>query len=211
MTLFQTLLALHIMGGGLSLLAGGVVMVLPKGDPRHARLGRVYFWALLLASAVAIPMCYLHPNYFLFVIAVFTAYMLITGLRYLRHVGPFGPSALDWGLTTTMLVFGLAFLGLGAQRLLEGSSFGWVLATFGAISLQFVWQDVRNFRGKSPIRNFGLTTHLQRMVGSYIASVTAFLVVNIEFLPPVLIWLAPTAVLVPLILVWTRRWAVKLA
>lgn len=49
------------------------------------------------------------------------------------------------------------------------------------------------------------------MVGSYIASVTAFLVVNIEFLPPVLIWLAPTAVLVPLILVWTRRWAVKLA
>jgi len=73
----------------------------------------------------------------------------------------------------------------------------------------FVLQDWLNFKGKSTIRNFFLTTHIQRMMGSYIASVTAFLVVNNEILPPVIVWLLPTLVIAPLITIWTRKYKVE--
>lgn len=151
-------------------------------------------------------MSYLHTNLFLFVVAVFTMYMLITGLRYLRITARGGAKTIDWCLTAAMLVFGLVFVWQGVTSLMGGNSFGYVMLTFGAISLLFAYQDVRNFQGRNPIKNFGLTTHLQRMVGSYVASVTAFLVTNFQFGSPVVLWLAPTAVLVPLIVVWSRKW-----
>jgi len=45
------------------------------------------------------------------------------------------------------------------------------------------------------------------MLGSYIATVTAFLVVNLSSSPlGMMIWFAPMVVVVPLILIWTRRY-----
>jgi len=49
------------------------------------------------------------------------------------------------------------------------------------------------------------------MMGSYIAAVTAFLLVNNEILPPVSVWLLPTVVIAPLITIWTRRYKVDKA
>jgi hypothetical protein len=43
------------------------------------------------------------------------------------------------------------------------------------------------------------------MLGSYIASVTAFLVVNNTILPPMIAWLLPTAAVTPLIVTWSRK------
>jgi hypothetical protein len=40
------------------------------------------------------------------------------------------------------------------------------------------------------------------MLGSYIATVSAFSVVNFAFLPPAVRWLWPTAIGTPLITVW---------
>jgi hypothetical protein len=52
------------------------------------------------------------------------------------------------------------------------------------------------------------------MLGAYIATVSAFSVVNFGFLPPLARWLWPTVVGVPLIVAWTRsyrrRFAAKL-
>jgi hypothetical protein len=154
-------------------------------------------------------MCYLHPNYFLFIISVFTAYMLLTGKRYLTHKTLNTVGIYDWALTIIMALFGSAFIVFGSINLFNGSTFGVVFLVFGVISLLFVRQDWINFKGKSTIRNFFLTTHIQRMMGSYIASVTAFLVVNNEILPPVFVWLLPTVVIAPLITIWTRRYMVQ--
>jgi hypothetical protein len=43
------------------------------------------------------------------------------------------------------------------------------------------------------------------MMGATIAVITAFLVVNVRFDPGWVVWLAPTVVLTPLIIVWSRR------
>jgi hypothetical protein len=49
------------------------------------------------------------------------------------------------------------------------------------------------------------------MVGAYIATVSAFSVVNFTFLPPMVRWLWPTAVGVPLIFIWIRSYRRRFA
>ena len=47
------------------------------------------------------------------------------------------------------------------------------------------------------------------MIGSYIAAVSAFSVVNFHFLPPAVRWLWPSAIGVPAILLWIRYYRQK--
>lgn len=205
--LFSILLIIHIAGGTISLMLGLYLLLSKKGSRVHRKVGNIYLYAMLSASAVALPMSYIHPNYFLFIVGVFTTYMLLTGKRYLKIRSTADVKLVDWLLSGAMMVFGLAFIVYGLKLLLGHSKFGIVLLVFGFISLAFVRKDWRNYRGKSGIANIYLTTHLQRMIGSYIASVTAFLVVNNSLLPEVLAWLLPTVVLTPLIISWTKKYA----
>lgn len=207
LNLFDILLTVHIGGGGAALLLGGYVMVARKGDRCHRAMGNAYYYALLLASLVAIGMTVLHPNTFLCIIGVFTCYMLLSGRRYLRIRTPADVRPADRLLSLAMLVAALGFIGLGAYNLWRGHSFGMVMLAFGAIGLLFVNQDHRNFSAMSGRTNFGLTTHIQRMTGSYIASFTAFLVVNNTILPGIIAWLLPTIILVPLLIHWSHRYS----
>lgn len=209
MNLFNTLLVFHIAGGSIGLLTGSIVMMLKKGDKNHVRLGNIYFYSLLLSAIVSFPMSYLHSNWFLFIVGVFTSYMLLTGKSYLDKRTSAEVKVTDWILAGTMLLFGLGFLGIGLLNVFKGVYFGIVLIVFGAISLSFVLQDWANFTGRARVKNFWLTTHLQRMIGSYIASATAFIVVNNHVIPGVIAWLLPTIVLTPLIGIWTKKYMVK--
>lgn len=134
--------------------------------------------------------------------------MLITGIRYLNKNIEGTVTFIDWLLTIVMLLFALAFIVFGLFNLSSGKSFGVVFIVFGSIGLLFSCQDYINFKGKSAIKNYFLTTHLQRMVGSFIASTTAFLVVNNKILPSIIAWLLPTIILVPLIIFWTKKFKV---
>jgi uncharacterized membrane protein len=208
MELFKLLLIFHITGGTISLVTGFIILLSKKGDRRHRLIGTVYFYAMLTASLIAMPMCYLHPNAFLFIISVFTMYMLLTGKRYIRMKKEQKVGMNDWILTTVMACTGLLFLFFGLKRLLRGDTFGIVFLVFGSISLSFCFQDYINFTGKSKVKNFYLITHLQRLIGSYIAAVTAFIVVNNTILPAVVAWLLPTVLLVPLLIKWSRQYKV---
>lgn len=210
MNLFNCLLYIHIACGSLSLILGLYILLTKKGDKKHRYAGNIYFYSMLSAAMISFPLSYLHPNYFLFIIGVFTSYMLLTGKRYLSKKNPTVVTNLDWGLTLLMLAFGVAFIILGAYSIYKLNYFGTVLLVFGSFSILFAWQDKRNFDGKSRLKNFWLTMHIQRMVGSYIATVTAFLVVNNKILPGILAWLLPTSILVPLIIKWTRKYQIKL-
>jgi len=210
MTLFNFLLTIHIILGGTGLLLGTVVMFLKKGDKRHKLIGNIYFYSMLGTGIFAMSLSYFHPNQFLFITAVFTIYMILTGKRYLKKKKIGDVTQLDWLLTIAMLVFGIAFIGLGSNGIIKSNYFGIVLVVFGGLSLLFVYQDYRNFKGQSTIKNFWLTTHLQRMVGSFIAAFTAFIVVNNTLIPEILAWLLPTANLVPFITIWRRKYQVKI-
>ena len=209
MTLFKSLQLIHIAGGTTSLLLGIIVLSLKKGDKRHKWLGNIYFYAMLIASIVAIPMSYLHPNYFLFIVAIFTIYMLLTGYRYLSKKKIQDVNYIDLILTGSILVFGFAFIGFGIYHIVQQDYFGIVLLVFGTICLLFAKKDYENFKGKSNIKNYWLTGHIQRMMGSYIASTTAFLVVNNTVIPNIIAWLIPTFLIAPLITRWSKQHEIK--
>jgi uncharacterized membrane protein len=208
MNLFNVLLIIHIICGSISLLLGAYILAIKKGGKKHTLIGNIYFGAMLTTAFVAFPMSYMHTNYFLFIISVFTSYMLLTGKRYIKKKTAADTSMIDWMLSIIMLVFALLFIGLGILTIYKAVYFGIVLVVFGSIALLFVYRDYINFTGRSGVKNFGLTTHLQRMIGSYIASTTAFLVVNNTILPGIVAWLLPTLIITPLIIKWTRKYQV---
>lgn len=215
-TLFTILLILHIAGGFTGLLSGSINLTMKKGGKRHRKVGRVFVVGMLTAGFSALGLSAIHPNYFLFMVGIFTLYMVSTGNRYIFFrlmAKEAKPQLLDWILTIAMGVIGSLLIGFGIWLLINSNNFGIVFIFFGVIGLGFVRNDLKNYRGNSPFKNYWLLSHISRMTGGYIASLTAFLVVNAQYspvhVPSVMVWLFPSFLLVPFIFKWSRKMAVK--
>jgi uncharacterized membrane protein len=204
--LFNPLLFIHILTGGLSLVCGTVVLLSKKGNGLHRCLGKVYFYSLFVSCLVALPMCYLHPNLFLATISIISLYMLHSGMRYIQIKDVSDFNSTDRVVIGVMAVVSATFSVWGLLLLVQQNNFGLVLLILGLITLNFVRQDLLCLLGINKYSNFGLVRHLQRLCGSYISSLTAFVVVNNTFLPGVVAWLLPAAVIAPIIVWWSRRW-----
>lgn len=216
--LFKIFLSLHIIGGSVGLFTGTINLVRKKGGKNHVRVGKIFTYGMLTAGFSAFVLSILHPNYFLFMVGVFTLYLVGTGYRYI-HIKMSGsdqrPTITDWAISLCMMLAGILFVGLGIRLILSQQNFGIVFIVFGLIGLRFVKIDFTNYKGKWKEKNYWLLSHLQRMTGGYIASLTAFLVVNAKYspivLPSILVWLLPTVILTPLIIVWSRKYKAKVS
>jgi len=212
--IFKAFLILHIIGGSVGLLAGTINIIRKKGDKNHKRIGKIFFISMLTAGTSSLVLSYLHPNYFLFMVGVFTLYMVGSGQRYLKHKqqNNLDSKRIEWTTTILMLLAGLLFVVMGILRIIESNLFGLVFITFGGLGLLFVRQDFKNYNDKSTIKNYWLMAHLQRMTGGFIAALTAFLVVNAKFfseqIPSLVYWLLPTIIITPLIIKWSRKYKV---
>jgi uncharacterized membrane protein len=206
MDIFRFILALHILGGSVGLISGTIVLILKKGDKNHKAIGSIFFWAMNLAGLCSFVLAVMHPNNFLFVVGIFTLYMNLTARSYLKFKRKDAVINFRDAIPTIGMVIAAFFFVIVGIKLISKDSFGWVLLSFAFISLRFVLADYKFFKGKSKFSNQWLLSHLQRMIGTYIASITAFLVVNINFKPAFVIWLAPTVLLVPLIIYWSRKY-----
>lgn len=207
-TTFTILLVIHILSGSIGLLTGTVNLIRKKGDKSHKKIGLFFLYGMFINGVAGILMTLIHSNPFLFIVGIFSIYMVATGQRYLALKGLMkGDKAksIDWILSSTMLLFGIGFVVYGMLLLYSSKNFGIVLLVFGFISISMVYQDFKNYQGKSSIKNFWLLVHIQRMIGSYIAATTAFLVVNNTILPGIVAWLLPTVILTPLIFKWSRE------
>jgi uncharacterized membrane protein len=202
----KTLLYLHIITGALGLLAGTITMILRKGDARHRKTGLVFLYAMALSSLFALSLAVSRTNYFLFVVGIFTLYLILSGQAAL-HLQRRGVNGYDWLLSIGMLVFGALFVGFGGYILLQGQFFGSVLLVFGGIGTVLAFRDVQFYQGKIQDKKYLLKSHIGKMVGGNIAAFTAFLVVNNTILPGVVAWLLPTLIGTILISRWTRAYS----
>lgn len=199
----SVLLALHIMAGINALVTGTLIVLLKKGGQRHRRLGNLFFLAMLGVGITAFALAIVRSNAFLFMVGVFSMYQVLGGHRAVRKKS-LRPSIADWSITVIGAANGVAMLW-SAQV---------VLLVFGLLSVWFVINDVRTYllvlrNGPVP-RMLWLQRHIGYMMGAYIATFTAFLVVNVGTSSAgLLAWLGPTAVGVPLIIRWTRRYTGK--
>lgn len=213
--IYKVFLVLHIVSGSVGILSGILNIIRKKGDKNHKLIGKLFFVSMLSVGISSLVLSCLHPNYFLFMIGVFTLYMVSSGQRYLKHKQQYklDSKIIDWAITISMLFAGLLFIGIGILTIINSNLFGLVFLTFGSLGLLFVRQDFNAYNDKTTIINYWLIAHLQRMTGGFIAALTAFLVVNTknfpEQIPSLVYWLLPTIILTPLIIKWSGKYEVK--
>lgn len=90
-------------------------------------------------------------------------------------------------------------------------SFMPVLMVFGGISVMLCIGQIKLYvatiKKQEVSKKLWLRQHIGMMMGAYIATLTAFLVVNVNnFKHAWLLWLAPTVILFPLMMYWTKKY-----
>lgn len=214
MSIFNIFLTIHIIGGTLGLLAGTYIAIAKKGDKQHKLVGKIFAFSMLGAGFCSFVLATMHRNDFLFVVGIFTIYMVATGWRYLYLKDILnGQKALliDWLIIGFMAVGALFFAYIGIQLAMEKAPFCLVFFFFVHRSVSFILKDIRTYRGQIETKNYWLTLHLQRMMGAYIASLTAFAVVNAPQQVSIIPWLLPAALLIPLVVKWSRKYKIPLS
>jgi uncharacterized membrane protein len=208
--IFHYALYFHIANGTVALVIAPLAMITVKGGLWHRRWGKIYFWAMAGVALTAVVMCFIRSGTFLFLVAIFSFYMALTGYTVLRRKKPDDrPGMLDWLAAVAMLIAGITLVttaldaSLGNQR--------WVRMVFGSIGLILSGMDIWRFFKPPQGKRAWWFQHMSRFLAAYIATVTAFSVVNFERLPYLWRWLWPTAVGVPLIFVWRAYYKRKFA
>jgi len=215
-TILTLLLVAHVAGGMTGLISGAFNIANRKGGKYHRLIGKIYVGGMFTATISGVLLAYLKENSFLFLIGVFSFYLAFTGFRTLSHKkvneeGVFKPIDYVVAIITAifaviMIVQGFGFTNHG------GLSLNPVLLIFGCVSLVYGGGDLLIFKGIRKIKNpkhHWFFNHIIRMMASYISAVTAFLVVNIAFLPNLLIWIGPSVIGSIIISFFVRRYRVK--
>jgi O-antigen ligase len=142
-----------------------------------------------------------HENTFLFCIGVFTLYLIMGGYLALRYKQKTVNLLADKMLSTTMLITGI---GMIAYPIIQFGQFNIVLGVFGMIGIAMSIIDFARYRNKAKMREKYLQLHLSKMIGGFIASVTAFIVAN-GMLSGLIGWLSPTFIGGLIIGYWTIK------
>jgi hypothetical protein len=202
-TILKILLYTHIAGGALALLTGAVSILTKKGGKLHRKSGLVFFYSMLAVALSAFIISIVKDIPFLLAISVFSFYLNYTGYRSLKNkTGKY--EWYDWGITLLSV--------LTAAYMIYTTTV--VLMVFGALLCLIILRNsYPQFKGEEKIREASkkkVLLHLGNMSGTYIATVTAFLVVNVNFVKPGwLVWLLPTAVGLPFIFYQLKKQAPK--
>ena len=204
----QLLIYVHAFLGGVGLVTGFVAIAARKGQGWHTRAGKIFSWAMIGSAGISLLVASLpgHENLFLFLIGVFTVYLVLAGNRALTLRYPLKERAdtVDRLLSGTMLAGSVLMLGIGGYGLTVGRPNGILFCFFGGFGMLLTLTDFYNFRRFRTDQWIWLKSHIGRLVGAMIASVTAFMVAGLD-LKSVLFWITPTIVGTAYILYWTRR------
>lgn len=182
-TAYKLVLVPHVLAGFTALVTGLIAIAAEKGKPLHNRNGVIYYWSMAGVFVTAVLLFALKPLeirlHFFLAVAVASFYQTFTGRRTLGRKKPgTGPARLDWLALGLVAAFGLLCIGYGVWLGLKGDWFMTALFGFFAnLCLGSAWGDYRLFSGKVQTEKGGwLLVHIARMMGSYSATVTAFLV-----------------------------------
>ena len=193
----------HIAFGFLALAIGLVPMFSQKGKRLHNATGLVYYWSMVMVAVSALGLVLISPvtdsRLFLTGIAVFSFYLCFTGKRALQQRANEPIRWYDWGVSGMMATASLLMIGYGLYIL----SAVWTQGQFMPMSVLFLAFGF--FSGTNARYDFKkylhpemtkygkhewFFVHIERMGGSYIATFTAFALVNLRYIFPD----APTAV-----------------
>ena len=192
----------HIASGTVAFIAAPIALIVKKGANNHRLFGKIYFWAMAFVAISGVVLALLLKNIFLFCVAFFAFYLVASGYRWLyRKNIKQKPAHLDWFIHITASVFNAGLLVIGIMRLVHDSAgaFGYISSVFGLIGLNFCRQNIKQLLKPSGEKAAWLFNHIGGMIGGYVATVSAFSAVNMNFLPEIIQWLWPTIIGIPVI------------
>lgn len=197
--MFHAILYLHIAAGTGALIAGTVAMIAAKGFRIHRLSGKVFLVSMITTAISAIGLSIMHSSNFLLAIGLFALYLVISGWNWAQNAPPHFRKR----ITQTIGLLGIGFATFMLFRaLIQEGTQGSILGIFGGIMLVLAISDFTIPKTKVSY----VPRHAGRMGGAYIAAATAFLVVNVDFLPALVVWLGPTVMGSILISVLITKW-----
>ena len=206
----------HIFAGALSLIVAPIAMAVLKGGKAHRLFGKIFFWSMtwIFVSAVILSIYKWKP--FLLMVSVLSYYLAVSGYRtlYQKQLSSGkGVMWYDWVAAIATGLFMLGFAGWGIYMLSTGNSSSGVflLLAFSVGGLLSVRGEITAFLKPPADKNRWLYNHIGRMVGGFIASVTAFSVNVLLFVPGIWQWVWPTLLGTPFIIYSVRTYKRKIA
>ncbi len=206
--LTRILIYIHAFAGGIGLITGFWAMAVGKGQKVHKSVGKIFSWSLGISAAISLLIAVMpkHHNPFLFLIGVFTLYLIAAGNRALKLKGSKLQSVAltDKILSGSILLFAIVMVFKGAIAFFSNDEIGVLYFFFGVLAGTLAGRDLALYRDFPKAKKMWLRTHLSRMIGALIASVTAFMLAGLA-LTSMLVWIAPTLIGLGFIKYWLRK------
>jgi uncharacterized membrane protein len=212
----RMMLLVHIVAGGLGIVAGFVALYAAKGATLHRKSGMLFVYAMVTMSVLAAVIAAFEGVETSVTGGLLTAYLVVTALTTVRPPGA-GWRWLAPGGMLVALAVGLANVTWGLEALASGERMRQGVPTpmffiFGAVALSAGLSDVRILRSGGLQGAARLARHLWRMCFAvFIAAASFFLGQADKFPEPLRIpALLAIPVLTPLLAMLYWLWRVRI-
>lgn len=200
---------IHAFLGGVGLLTGSINIFSKKGSPFHHKIGKTFSISMTGSSLIALYVAIMpgHINLLLFLLSLFTIYMILAGNQALtfKKRDKQKASAYDKTLSKAMLIGSFVMILIGIYRFLYAYDAPFLFIIFGGIGLALTLNDFHFHKTFKSNKKAWLLNHIGRIVGALIASVTAFLIAGLSF-RSIIAWVSPTV----LGTIYITYWNIKL-
>lgn len=197
------LIIIHASFGGIAFIAGFTALIFKKGKNVHRKSGLIFFYGMMLSgiSALIISVLPSHENPFLFAVAIFSLYFVITGKRALNFKKKDPVLMIDKLISILMILTGILMIFL---PYIFSKIINLTLVVFAIVGIFFSVKDLLLYRKPNRLRKVWLKLHLGKMMGGFISATTAFVVVN-NFIPGISAWFIPGIIGGLVIAYWMKK------
>ena len=204
----KILIYIHAFFGGIGLITGIGSIIVKKGHKLHRRMGKLFSIGMITSSLISVPICFMpkHENLFLFLIGIFTIYLVISGNRALTFKLKSKTKAdfIDQFISGTMLLSSIIMILIGIYCVINNITNGILFAFFGGFGFYMTVKDFMFFKNFTKTKNGWLTKHIGKMVGALIASITAFIVAGLG-MGNLIAWITPSIIGTLYIIYWNQK------
>ena len=202
----QIMIYIHAFFGGMGLITGIGSIIVKKGSSLHKKMGTLFSIGMITSSLISMPISWMpnHENLFLFLIGLFTIYLVLAGNRALTFKTKEKADWIDKMISGSMLFFSSIMVVIGIYGVLNNISFSILHLFFGGFGLLLTIKDFRFFRNSRKTKNAWLISHVGKMIGALIASITAFIIAGLG-IGNLIAWTLPTIIGTFYIVFWKNK------
>lgn len=199
---------IHAFFGGIGLITGIGSMAVKKGGKLHKRMGKIFAIAMITSCIIIIPIAWMpgHESLFLFLISLFTIYLVLIGQRALTFKSrkKLKAETIDLAISASMMAFSFFMIAYGTYGLFNQIPGNILYMVFGGLGLFLTIKNFLFYKNFKKDKIAWLLAHLTHMIAGLIASITAFIVAGLK-LWTITAWVLPSVIGTVYIIYWRLK------